>query len=651
MVALTTRQHEILKYLFLHAGFSTTEELALQFQVSRRTIRYDLNYIEAFLKELEISLERKPKMGIRLFLNEYQRKLLEQTLQQTDFYMLPNFKLYLVIGLQLLLDNSTTLERLADLFKISKSKAFSLLEEVEKQFQEHGVQIQKEPFKGIFLIGHELDIRYLFQALYEHAIQIDLTKRFLETQWLSQDMESRIDHFIHDLERIFHVHYSERAKEELKAIIFFQIRRIHLHQEVTYSFQERQEVKRMPVYQEVAAAFNRNFQLPISDHEMAYILHQLKGSKVASVPLEKDGYYRDMESDALAQRIIEKAENMLGLSFQDDIELLHNLSVHLQVALYRIRQGLQIENPLTEQVKYKYRFIYETARKILMPMESELGLQFPEEEIAFIAMYLGGAFERQSWNQKGLLPTAYVVCGSGLATSSLLITRLKLLLPELTVKGPIDMDHAKTLTSDKANFIISTVPVDNQWIPVVKVHPLLEDQDIQQIRQLIFREANQKQWGRLKELNENLHSIRLGDFFSSTHIQLQKEVNDWRKAITFASQPLLNESYITTEYVKAMIQAVEELGTYMVLIPKVAFIHSSPKKGVKKDGFSLLTLKDPIFFGDQKKCEVQIIVVVSLTGKESDLFIQLFSIFEQPKTVEALLKAERIETVLNITQN
>ncbi|MBL5889451.1 HTH domain-containing protein [Heyndrickxia sporothermodurans] len=64
MISLTKRQMDILKQLLGQADYINVKQLAELYEVSERTIRYDLDFIESFLKEYDVTLIRKPGKGI-----------------------------------------------------------------------------------------------------------------------------------------------------------------------------------------------------------------------------------------------------------------------------------------------------------------------------------------------------------------------------------------------------------------------------------------------------------------------------------------------------------------------------------------------------------------------------------------------------------
>lgn len=134
-------------------------------------------------------------------------------------------------------------------------------------------------------------------------------------------------------------------------------------------------------------------------------------------------------------------------------------------------------------------------------------------------------------------------------------------------------------------------------------------------------------------------------------IQLNESMTHWRDAIARASKPLIDNTNISSRYVDAMIKAVEELGPYMVFIPEVAMVHASYKDGVSKDGMSLLTLKEPITFGDRTNVTVKVVIVMCSTKADSDHFIKLVKILDNHKNMDILKHAINKEDILYLNNS
>lgn len=87
----------------------------------------------------------------------------------------------------------------------------------------------------------------------------------------------------------------------------------------------------------------------------------------------------------LTEQMIKIAEKKLG---KVDNHLFYCLAIHLSATLDRIRQGKPVKNPQLEKVKNEYKLEYKIAKDMVEMVESLTNLKLPEDEIAFVAMYL-----------------------------------------------------------------------------------------------------------------------------------------------------------------------------------------------------------------------------------------------------------------------
>ncbi|WP_338108287.1 HTH domain-containing protein [Mammaliicoccus fleurettii] len=63
---LSKRQRNILSYLSAEKDFVMISELASLFQVTERTIQYDLEFIGSFKNDLNVDVDRNKSLGVKL---------------------------------------------------------------------------------------------------------------------------------------------------------------------------------------------------------------------------------------------------------------------------------------------------------------------------------------------------------------------------------------------------------------------------------------------------------------------------------------------------------------------------------------------------------------------------------------------------------
>ena len=102
------------------------------------------------------------------------------------------------------------------------------------------------------------------------------------------------------------------------------------------------------------------------------------------------------------------------------------------------------------------------------------------------------------------------------------------------------------------------------------------------------------------------------------NIRIQVLANSWQDAITKAGSILLENKDIEQEYVQAMIDAVINMGPYIVLSPGFALAHAEPSEHVIRNSMSLITLEEPVSFGSVND-PVSVILCIACIDKSSHI--------------------------------
>ena len=90
----------------------------------------------------------------------------------------------------------------------------------------------------------------------------------------------------------------------------------------------------------------------------------------------------------------------------------------------------------------------------------------------------------------------------------------------------------------------------------------------------------------------------------------------WQEAVQAAGEVLLENGSITQTYIDEMIQAVIDLGPYMVIMPGFALAHAEPSSAVLRNDMSLILLDAPVEFGSEND-PVTMVYCVACTDRES----------------------------------
>ena len=127
----------------------------------------------------------------------------------------------------------------------------------------------------------------------------------------------------------------------------------------------------------------------------------------ASAPSDHARSRLDPEVEAAVREVVETAaaEFLVDIAHEDFIL---RLALHVQNLQHRAREQAWSRNPLTKSLKSTYPMIFEVAVFIASGLQQRLGIPLLDDEIAYIAMHVGGRLERS--RRADQLLTATIVC-------------------------------------------------------------------------------------------------------------------------------------------------------------------------------------------------------------------------------------------------
>lgn len=140
------------------------------------------------------------------------------------------------------------------------------------------------------------------------------------------------------------------------------------------------------------------------------------------------------------------------------------------------------------------------------------------------------------------------------------------------------------------------------------------------------------------------------------NVQIIQSVSDWKEAIKVAVLPLVEQGYVTMDYIKGIIDNTEFYGAYYVITEYIALLHARAEQGVIKTQFAVTLVKDPVYFLDNKKPANLLITLAAANSTDHLEALQAFArIFESEEEIEKLLviddATELYETLVNATKD
>lgn len=508
---ITPRMKQIFLVLLKEAEPVSVKYLAEQIGVSKRTVQRELEYTASSLKGYEITFMSKTGVGVWLKGTDDEKQRLEETLSEKDDYDVGNRELRRKkLILELLREKG--LKKLfyySSRFKVSEATISSDLEAAEVWLKQYGLRINRKPGSGISVEGSEEDYRRAIRVFVNENIDTQVLREAYEAeseperyaglkksnigQILNDNIMSRVMDCITGMNHDRMLNLTENSYVGLVIHISIAINRI-LKNEVLDTtpqwVEEMEEDDDLCLAREIVHELEEEFEIKIPKIEVSYICLHIKGAKHEKL-LWKGTDEKESENRELRQivnEMINAFDPEKSWALKQDDEFLQGLLAHLQPTLVRLNHGMQIRNPVLDEIRSGYPDIYKKCAQVAVILEKWTGKPVPPEEIGFLTVHFGAAIVRME-NRKEQLRKVQVgvICSSGIGISRLMSSKLERIFKDriqLTAYGKKDITPYIT---SKTDFFVSSISTEITDVPVIYVNPLLNEEDMEKIRRSVYQ--------------------------------------------------------------------------------------------------------------------------------------------------------------------
>jgi mannitol/fructose-specific phosphotransferase system IIA component (Ntr-type)/transcriptional antiterminator len=650
---LSQKCTQIISYLCtrIHdSEFVSIDELTKKYNVSERTIRYDIDKIDYFLKTNSFKiLLREKGVGIRLDETEENIKKIKEVIRESDIqnYIMSKQERMLFIILMLFKESGyTKYEEIAEKLFVSRKTAIEDVRTIKEEIGENSLKSTKhgimfdvtESRRRKVLLDYLLD---MFTPLEIWEIPKDIFPNvsvMIEREW-----RNMINYkFVEACEKALHLVESKNKKMLsddyyylLIIIMAFSLTRKNNGFKAEAVNSEKGDAFLLKYFSEVERALG----ISISTEERQFIQNEVERLHLS------DNAGAGMKADLIAEQFIIRISEETGEEYYLDQILRQSLRQHFERVLkpsikYRPANGAFDKYIEQNQVLYN---------GILKLLRENPSIILPEDinsEAVLIALHFLASGER-----KPALENRYrilVVCMNGIGIAKIISALVKKHFPEIDIIDTASLHKVEDLVEkNQPDFILTTIPVSSKNVNVIEVKPVLSENDIEKIRMFIKTHPKNNEnripniYDKLikiigetcdikdkETLEERLKSIleiekhvrkelRLKTLLTPQTIQVNVVAASWEEAIKKSADPLFKEGFIEKRYIDAMINNINKMGPYVVIAPGIAMPHALPNDGVIKSCISLTVLKDEVKFGNAANDPVKLIFCIgSKDGKD-----------------------------------
>jgi activator of the mannose operon (transcriptional antiterminator) len=611
---LMERVSEIIKILLNSEDSITIDKIAEKLNVSNKTIRNDLKKVQEIVEKNGLILLKKAGVGININGPEDNKINLSQTIRHRQNYIEPystEERKYYILKELFMSRKRVLVNEMAENLFVSITTIHKDLEGVQEWLDNFNLALIKKRNQGIEIDGQEDDYR---RALSHLVFQINNIEK--QHKALPLDYEGRLDYrTMEQLKSLVNIEYrklegllkkveikmdfsfSQEAYISLLMHIAICIKRIREGRDITLSQKVLSNINNTKAFicsKELCKEIEDFLNIKIPESEIGYITLHILGAKMQ----EKDLAYFQLNKvdeleleEQIARNIMDIASNALNIDFSEDKIFLNGLILHLRPTINRLRYGMNLNNPILEDIKANYPDIFGVAWMCSPVFEKYLSLKIPESEIGYIAMHIGAAAERNRKTIKTL-----VICHSGIGTSQLVSAVLERTFKEIETIGIVSSVDIRKELLDTAEMIISTVPIDLDK-PVLVISPVMRKEDIKKIEQYIENNFDRKE-GKKKEF------IKKEIFYRSKKFNKREEIiNDMCKI-------LVEKQYVNTQFENDVTSREDMMSTE---VGKGIAIPHGESRNVKESCIALTVLEHPIKWSTEY---VQFIFMLCISEKD-----------------------------------
>lgn len=683
----TSRTRQILMILLESGKPIPEQQIADSIGVSKRTVQREAEYLGSDLLTYHLELKRKKSAGVYIEGDSVDLLKLKEDLKQSAGTEITDKNLrrkYLTA--ELLKERiPKKLFYFSEKFGVSEATISKDLDAVEEWMEQSHIHLIRKPGYGVILEHNEKNYRKALQRFVNENVGDEDIRALVKNH--GQAMTDVIDSYgnrnIYELlnsDVLGRVSRTFQAMDEPRLKLMTDESYIGLMLHITIAIDRIQKGEvlnennsRDLTYEpdedyllarEMIHRLSEEFDLTIPESETAYILLHIRGAKV--------NYSGQQQGEAMgADEILNLIDRMLGVfdnetayELKCDEEFVHGLMMHLEPALIRIRNDMNIYNPLLDEIRKEYPDIYVLCKEAAKIMQQQTGCEVPDSEVGFLTMHFGAAIEKiRECRIITRNVEIGVICASGFGVARLMMTKLENNLSRNVRIRTYGRDEVTPYIKGRTDFFVTSFDFFDEGMDYLKVSPLITRNE------LLMIQAKADEYSHIPKKQEDTDFTRQLETINELSVKIKSLIRNYHNYI-FPSGCTLEEllgraAVLVTEnqacaaLLKADLLAREKVMTQV--FPEMGFaLFHTRTKAVKKVAFYTISPEEQTIFQDGSLGGIRsaVLMLMPLGAKEEqeqdkEMLGQISSAFVEDETfLQTIFTAdeadirEKLQTVL-----
>ena len=575
----------------------TSKALAASTGMSERSVKTYLKEVADFCEQNSMTLDRKPGKGMKPCFSDAQiGKILDVAGRKSAAVSQKKRQNY--ISYILLSGWDTyTYALFSEELNVSKNVIMDDINELDAELLLFGIKVHRTAGYGIYATGSELDIRKAMRHFCRYpisdkqVIKTDdhrLSRRAAEVianNFRSVNLSMAVD-MIHHVERRFDIIFTDYTFQMLAEYIAIALFRVDVEKELKSGEQEQQVQKNGFIMtehenmaKEAAGFLERYHGISLSQPEIMYLAMLFscaEGQNRVVMSCE--------EALSIEDEMIVYLSNLLAANLIENELLRESMRSFLPGSIARTHFGIEIDNPFLSDITQSYASLFTVCFTVSRYYEKYTGAMPSENEIAFIALQVGGALHRNPMTVRAVL-----IGAAGYATGSIIAGKIENRVPDVRIVSILSSDRIEHMDEYDCDLILSTIDTQadiHNDMRFLYVSPLISAQDEKNIRNKCFELMT----GQSAEVSE------FSQMLSEEFIIFEKKAKNRKDVLKRACQLLINKGIVQSEFARDVLEREKVEATavgYNIAIP-----HGKPEH-VNRCQILVIRLDKPIEWGER----------------------------------------------------
>lgn len=575
----------------------TSKALAASTGMSERSVKTYLKEVADFCEQNSMTLDRKPGKGMKPCFSDAQiGKILDVAGRKSAAVSQKKRQNY--ISYILLSGWDTyTYALFSEELNVSKNVIMDDINELDAELLLFGIKVHRTAGYGIYATGSEFDIRKAMRHFCRYpisdkqVIKTDdhrLSRRAAEVianNFRSVNLSMAVD-MIHHVERRFDIIFTDYTFQMLAEYIAIALFRVDVEKELKSGEQEQQVQKNGFIMtehenmaKEAAGFLERYHGISLSQPEIMYLAMLFscaEGQNRVVMSCE--------ESLRIEDEMIVYLSNLLAANLIENELLRESMRSFLPGSIARTHFGIEIDNPFLSDITQSYASLFTVCFTVSRYYEKYTGAMPSENEIAFIALQVGGALHRNPMTVRAVL-----IGAAGYATGSIIAGKIENRVPDVKIVSILSSDRIEHIDEYDCDLILSTIDTRadiHKDMRFLYVSPLISAQDEKNIRNKCFELMT----GQSAEVSE------FSQMLTEEFIIFEKKAKNRKDVLKRACQLLINKGIVQSEFARDVLEREKVEATAVGC--NIAIPHGKPEH-VNRCQILVIRLDKPIEWGER----------------------------------------------------